>query len=214
MGNRFKESQSDREAFWAWAANCSIPNGTIKSLEGYAALLLEQQKRTNLISNSDIQSFRMRHLAECLDEGFLEAVPEHGTLLDVGSGGGLPGIPLAIMRPQQEVILVEPRQKRAAFLDRCCLKLGLHNTRVEARTLQELLRSRPEIRVSGAVSRAIRWDGEMIDALRGAASPSCLIIRFGGPEPADGVGGTTLGVNPVRAAQIWPKPTWDLLASL
>lgn len=52
-------------------------------------------------------------------------------LADVGSGGGLPGMPLALLRPELEVVLIEPRAKRALFLDHVVRTLGLGNVIVE-----------------------------------------------------------------------------------
>jgi 16S rRNA (guanine527-N7)-methyltransferase len=51
-------------------------------------------------------------------------------LVDIGSGGGFPGIPLAIARPQWEVTLVEPRRKRVSFLTSAVARLGLKNVKV------------------------------------------------------------------------------------
>ena len=54
------------------------------------------------------------------------------TLADVGSGAGVPGIPLAIARSDARVTLIESTQKKAAFLDRAAKELGLANVRVSA----------------------------------------------------------------------------------
>ncbi len=59
-----------------------------------------------------------------------EAVPAGGTVADVGSGAGLPGIPLALARPDCTVILIEPLERRAAFLSEVVADLGLPHVRV------------------------------------------------------------------------------------
>lgn len=102
-------------------------------LERYATLLFEANKRTNLVSrrlSPDQVGAMVRQFAEVLD-----AVPEvrdvlerqSGRLLDVGSGGGLPGIPLAIAHPGLAVVLNEERKRRVIELDDFVVQLGLTN---------------------------------------------------------------------------------------
>jgi 16S rRNA (guanine527-N7)-methyltransferase len=60
----------------------------------------------------------------------LASVVGHGALLDVGAGGGLPGLPFAILRPDVPVTLLEPRSRRAAFLRAAVHELGLTSVKV------------------------------------------------------------------------------------
>jgi 16S rRNA (guanine527-N7)-methyltransferase len=76
-----------------------------------------------------------KHLLEFEDavnrcQPFAEAIPLHAAVLDIGSGAGLPAIPIAILRPDVQITLCEIRSKRAAFLERCISLLGLPNARV------------------------------------------------------------------------------------
>jgi 16S rRNA (guanine527-N7)-methyltransferase len=68
----------------------------------------------------------------------LEFVPDGGRLVDVGSGGGLPGLPLKIARPQLDVTLVESDQAKAAFLVQAAARLGLTGVEVVARPAEEV----------------------------------------------------------------------------
>ena len=93
-------------------------------LRGYEELLAAWAPRFDLISPRDLERVRERHI-----EDSLRALPlidglEPGPCIDVGSGAGLPGIPLAIAsgRPWR---LLEPRRKRAAFLEEVVRELGL-----------------------------------------------------------------------------------------
>ncbi len=63
---------------------------------------------------------------------FSKLVPDRTRVFDLGSGVGLPGIPLAILHPENPVILCEIRQKRAAFLERCVTQLKIENANVFA----------------------------------------------------------------------------------
>ncbi|WP_300972293.1 16S rRNA (guanine(527)-N(7))-methyltransferase RsmG, partial [uncultured Helicobacter sp.] len=68
----------------------------------------------------------------------LKFVDEFKSCMDVGSGGGFPAIPLAIAKPEVYFILVEPRQKRACFLQNIALELGLGNVQVRATSIQDV----------------------------------------------------------------------------
>jgi 16S rRNA (guanine527-N7)-methyltransferase len=72
----------------------------------------------------------------------LEHLGEGEKVVDVGSGGGLPGLPLKIARPSLSVTLVEADQAKAAFLVRACAALGLRDVQVLARRAEELGRDR------------------------------------------------------------------------
>jgi 16S rRNA (guanine527-N7)-methyltransferase len=77
--------------------------------------------------------------ADLVDDSLvlLEHLGDARKVVDVGSGGGLPGLPLKIARPELEVTLVEADQDKAAFLVRACAALGLHDVEVVARRAEE-----------------------------------------------------------------------------
>jgi 16S rRNA (guanine527-N7)-methyltransferase len=95
---------------------------------------------------------------ELIDDSLvlLEHLEDAGSLVDVGSGGGLPGLPLKIARPDLKVTLVESDQAKAAFLVRACAALGLDGVEVLARRAEEVGRD-PLFRESFdvAVARAL-----------------------------------------------------------
>jgi 16S rRNA (guanine527-N7)-methyltransferase len=78
--------------------------------------------------------------AELIDDSLvlLEHLGEAHRVVDVGSGGGLPGLPLKISRPDLSVTLVEADQDKAAFLVRACAVLGLHDVEVVAKRAEEV----------------------------------------------------------------------------
>jgi 16S rRNA (guanine(527)-N(7))-methyltransferase RsmG len=87
-----------------------------------------------LVSHSDRERLLERHLIPSLEA--LPFVPETGTLIDVGSGGGFPAIPIVLARPNQKVICVESNSRKAAFLQRIareteCTNLSVINCRAE-----------------------------------------------------------------------------------
>jgi len=100
-------------------------------LEHYARLLLDRAIPFGMISSSDSERLWERHLVDSLRAAAVVR-PMESTAYDLGSGAGLPGIPVAIACPGLEIRLVEPRRARVAFLELVTTDLGLGNARVIA----------------------------------------------------------------------------------
>ncbi len=96
-------------------------------LLAYLTLLVRWNKTYNLTAIRDPQEMVTRHL---LDSLAMQPFVEAGTLADLGTGPGLPGIPLAMARPQLQVTLVESNGKKARFMREAVRQLGLGNARV------------------------------------------------------------------------------------
>jgi 16S rRNA (guanine527-N7)-methyltransferase len=96
-------------------------------LLAYLTLLVRWNRTYNLTAIRDPQQMVTRHL---LDSLAMQPFVDTGTLADLGTGPGLPGIPLAIARPQLQVTLVESNGKKARFLREAVRQLGLGNARV------------------------------------------------------------------------------------
>ena len=93
----------------------------------YASLLLQQNQIINLTAIIDPMEVVTKHLLDSLS--IAQYVPD-GRVVDVGSGGGCPGIPLAIIRPENKFVLVEPKNKKADFLKTTIQTLKLKNIKV------------------------------------------------------------------------------------
>jgi 16S rRNA (guanine527-N7)-methyltransferase len=114
-----------------------LSSGQIAALEAFEGLLAERAIPRGMVASSDREHLRERHVLDSL-----RAVPHLGWLkrpvVDLGSGAGLPGIPVAVARPDLLLTLVEPRQLRVAFLELAVERLALANVRVFPRPAQEL----------------------------------------------------------------------------
>lgn len=101
-------------------------------LDAYQELLVRWNKKINLVAPSTISQLRARHIDDCLQISRY-ADPECGIWADLGSGGGLPGIVLAIFFASRPVrfMLVESDQRKAAFLRSVARSLDLHNVNVQ-----------------------------------------------------------------------------------
>jgi 16S rRNA (guanine527-N7)-methyltransferase len=96
--------------------------------EQYAALLATDGVVRGLIGPREAPRLWERHLINCAV--LADAIPESACVCDIGSGAGLPGLVLAIRRPDLQVTLVEPLLRRTTFLEEVVEALGLHNVEV------------------------------------------------------------------------------------
>jgi 16S rRNA (guanine527-N7)-methyltransferase len=111
------------------------------TLDAFAFLLRDANTRFNLTSVHDPAGIERRHLLESLtlvrwleDRG---ALPPGAMVVDVGSGGGLPGIPLAVVRPDLKITLLEATRKKADFLQETASRLTLERVTVLAARAEE-----------------------------------------------------------------------------
>ncbi|MGZ5417995.1 MAG: 16S rRNA (guanine(527)-N(7))-methyltransferase RsmG [Nocardioides sp.] len=126
--------------------------------EAYAALLADDGVVRGLIGPREAPRLWKRHLINCALLG--EAVPEDSDVCDIGSGAGLPGLVLAIARPDLTVTLVEPLLRRTTFLEEVVERLILPNVEV-VRARAEELHGRREFSV--VTSRAVAPLGRLLD---------------------------------------------------
>jgi 16S rRNA (guanine527-N7)-methyltransferase len=115
----------------------------------YLELLRKWNSRLNLTAIRESEAIIHRHFIECIQ--CAQALPEASTLLDFGSGAGLPGIPIAICRPEIRVTLGESQRKKAAFLREAIRTLGL-NAEIYDNRIEEMP---PERRFSVVTLRAV-----------------------------------------------------------
>ncbi len=104
-------------------------------LKTYAELLVEVASKLGLSGIKDSKKAYELHILDSL--ALLEFVPS-GKVADIGSGAGLPGIPLAIFKPETEFWLVDSRRKAASFLDYVKTVLGLKNVKVVRARVEDL----------------------------------------------------------------------------
>lgn len=121
------------------ALGLAIPETAQPRFLQYLALIQKWNKVHNLTAVREPETMLVRHLLDSL------AVLPHiagPRIADVGSGAGLPGIPLAIARPEWHVLLVESNHKKAVFLQQARIELGLENVEVMAERVENIGRSK------------------------------------------------------------------------
>jgi 16S rRNA (guanine527-N7)-methyltransferase len=136
-------SEEQARAFVAGLAGELGSGDAMARLDHYAALLLEENQRQNLISRASEAQLWQRHIADSAQ--LLHYVPREtlgggaqGPWLDLGSGPGLPGLVIAAICPQMPVVMVESRARRVEFLNTCIAALDLPRARVIGERLERI----------------------------------------------------------------------------
>jgi len=113
----------------------SLSEPEIEAFTVHYRLLQEWSNRMNLTGLKDLDSIVRRHFLEPISVSDL--LGEEGRLVDLGSGNGFPAIPLKILRPRLDLILVEASEKKSSFLWAVLRELRLEKARVETRHVRE-----------------------------------------------------------------------------
>ncbi|HTT92917.1 MAG TPA: 16S rRNA (guanine(527)-N(7))-methyltransferase RsmG [Acidimicrobiales bacterium] len=141
----------------------------------FAALLATEGVTRGLIGPRETPRLWDRHLLNCAVVA--ELLPPAGQLVDIGSGAGLPGIVLALVRPQLEVILLEPMLRRVSFLQECVESLGMANTSVVRGRAEELS---GKLRADVVTARAVAPLDKLAGWATGLLGPDGVILAIKG----------------------------------
>lgn len=155
----------------------TLPEGSIAKLLAYLQLLEKWSKAYNLTAIRDPHAAVSHHVLDSL------AVVAHlpaGTLADVGCGGGLPGIPIAIAQPERGVTLNDSNQKKIAFVRQVKIELGLSNVELHAGRVEAW---QPALRFDVAITRAFATLSEFIDLSRQIVRPGGWFAAMKGILP-------------------------------
>ena len=181
-----------------------LPPGARDNLLRYVELLAKWNRTYNLTAIRDPLDMVRHHLLDSL-----VVIPHlpvaDGLLADVGSGAGLPGIPLAIARPQWRITLNDASQKRAAFLRQAAIELGLANVAVHEGRVEKW---RPAERFAVVISRAFAQLARFIACCRHLVRPGGVLAAMTGAAPGDASGAEIIELHvplldAVRHLALW-----------
>jgi len=172
-----------------------------EKLKQYTALLREWNARINLVSRKDMERLETKHLAHCLTiTKFLRLMPK-ARVLDVGTGGGLPGIPMAICYPQANFTLMDSIAKKVMVVDDICSRMQLPNVEIIRGRAEELPKKKSYDFVLGRAVTALPvffgWVRDKV-AKGGRHSPANGILYLKGGDYTEEL--KTSGLTP---ANIW-----------
>jgi 16S rRNA (guanine527-N7)-methyltransferase len=167
------------------AMGLDLPQTAPRRLLAYLALLARWNRVHNLTALRDAERMVSHHLLDSLAVlpyvDALTGTAAPAALLDVGSGGGLPGIPLAIARPGMAVTLLDSVAKKAAFLNQVRAELALDNVRVVCGRVESFA---PEAAFPLIISRAFARLGDFVSLTAHLLAPGGHWLAMKGRDPA------------------------------
>ncbi len=155
----------------------TLPEQAIAQLDAYIQLLTRWNRAYNLTAVRDPQEMVVKHLLDSL--AILPWV-NNSPLLDVGSGAGLPGVPLAIARPELNVTLLDGSSKRVRFQQQAITELGLCNVTAVWSRVEDY---QPEQPFKQVVSRAFSALDEMARLCRHLCAENGVLLAMKGLYP-------------------------------
>lgn len=155
----------------------TLDEKALARLVAYAALLDKWNRVYNLTAIREEGKLVTHHLLDSL--AVLPHLPA-GRLLDVGSGGGLPGIPVAIAQPERQVTLLDSNQKKGTFLRQAVMELELGNADVALERIED---HRPPIAYEGVISRAFSDLADFVNLAGASVATHGSLIAMKGVHP-------------------------------
>jgi 16S rRNA (guanine527-N7)-methyltransferase len=175
-------------------------------LLAYLDLLQRWNRVYNLTAVREPEAMLRQHLVDCLAvlpalrrELAAMALAGPPALLDVGSGGGLPGVVLAIMEPALAVTCVDTVAKKAGFVRQVAAELRLPNLRAEHARVEDLKPARPFDLVT---SRAFASLGDFVALTRGVLAPHGCWMAMKGAVPADEIAALPPAIDVFHVEQL------------
>jgi 16S rRNA (guanine527-N7)-methyltransferase len=159
-----------------------FPSDRLELAERYAALLTSAGVERGLIGPREVPRLWDRHLVNCAL--LADALPEGATVCDVGSGAGLPGLVVAIARPDLQITLVEPLLRRTTFLEEAVAALGLDQVEVVRGRADALHGQR---RFAAVTSRAVAPLDRLLGWSMPLVEPDGALVAMKGSRAAEEV---------------------------
>ena len=173
----------DRLVAWGEENNLEITGRQADQLDRYAQLLVEWNEKMNLTAITDPEGVLVKHLMDSLT--VLRSLPAAGEkvrLIDVGTGAGFPGIPLAVMREELELTLLDSLNKRLVFLEAVCRALGLEARCVHARAEEAGRQKAHREKYNVATARAVAALPALCEYCLPLVVPGGVFLAMKGPD--------------------------------
>jgi 16S rRNA (guanine527-N7)-methyltransferase len=163
--------------------NITLRGGQLDALDRYAQMLVEYNQKVNLTAITAPEGIEDRHFADSL---LFAAQPEvQGSLVDVGTGAGFPGIVAKIYKPELQLTLMEPTGKRVAFLEYVCGELGLSGVEFAKERAEEAARKKWREQFDIACARAVAAMPALCEYCLPLVKPGGVFFALKGPDAAE-----------------------------
>ena len=149
----------------------------VEKLEQYLTLITKWNKVTNLTSIDDPEQMVVIHLLDSLS---IQPHLSGHRILDVGSGAGLPGIPLALINPDKDFILLDSNGKKTRFMVQATIELGIRNIEVVQSRAQDF-----EGEFDHVVCRAFTGTDDFVKACSHLLAPEGSLLAMKGPAASE-----------------------------
>jgi 16S rRNA (guanine527-N7)-methyltransferase len=136
----------------------TIGENQVEQFMCYLAHLIEWNKAINLTAIIDPKEIIIKHFVDSLVALVATSFPQNSVVLDVGSGGGFPGIPLKIVRSDMRLVLVEPIRKKCAFLNSVIGLLKLLDVSTFDGTIEQYAKRQLRPFIDTVVVRALKYE--------------------------------------------------------
>jgi len=136
----------------------TIGENQVEQFMCYLAHLIEWNKAINLTAIIDPKEIIIKHFVDSLVALVATSFPQNGVVLDVGSGGGFPGIPLKIVRSDMRLVLVEPIRKKCSFLNSVIGLLKLQDVSTFDGTIEQYSKGQLRPFIDTVVVRALKYE--------------------------------------------------------
>ena len=167
------------------AAQATADEKTLEKFRLYMEGVLRWNEKVNLTAITDRNEFVVKHFIDsliCLDYPELKDAKK---IIDVGTGAGFPGVPLAVTAPEKDFVLMDSLNKRLKIIDELCSEAGIHNvTTIHARA-EELARSKAHReKYDLCISRAVANMSVLAEYCLPFVKPGGYFLAYKGPEAA------------------------------
>lgn len=167
-------------------------------LAKFGQLLLKWNRVYNLTSITSEEDVLTKHILDALS--FIGAIQQReiSSVLDVGSGGGLPAIPLAIVREEIEVTMIDAVQKKTTFLQQVILQLGLKNAKVVHSRIEDFSEASFDV----ITARAFATLAKTVSLTKRFLKPTGCWLLMKGKAPHEEIAELSKDVNVVETVQL------------
>jgi 16S rRNA (guanine527-N7)-methyltransferase len=158
--------------------------GQLDCFAQHATLLLEWNRKINLTAIVDPAEMAVKHYLDAIAP--IKHIPLQGHLLDIGTGGGFPGIPLKVMRPDQPMTLIDGVRKKISFIKQAIRQLGLQGIEAHQMRAEDLGRRPSEAtQYQVIVCRALTDLSAIVTLSTPLLAPGGSIVAYQGAETGD-----------------------------